>query len=507
MSSRMLLGGHITHNAKRFPDKVALIDKAGRTTYSAFESGANRVGHALCAHGVSHGDKVAFLASSSRQWVEAFYGTVKIGAVAVPLNYRETPEQISMMLEDSGSKVLFISEPHAEAFAGLLERLQLPVVRLESLEAFKADHADEPHPAGSLSEHDPAVILYTGGTTGRSKGVLLSHANLFWNSLNEIIDTDMEEGDNTLIATPLHHSAALNCWLLPHLYLGATATLLEKYATEDVLRVISKERVTNTFMPPSLAREFVLHPLAKALDVSSMTRWYVGSGILTANDRSAMKACIPGVKIYYQYGLTEAGPIATVLKEEDYERARGSIGRAFQNVEVAIVDDKGNIAPAGEIGEIVLRGPTIMLGYHNRPDATADAIDQDGWLHTGDLAHMDANGFVYFYDRLKDMIKTGGLNVYSQEVEAVLAKHDHVREVAVIGLNNERWGEEVTAIIVLHDGVVSDAELLVAHAREHLASYQLPKRVEFIAYADMPFNHNGKILKRELRQRFEPQGQ
>jgi len=272
------------------------------------------------------------------------------------------------------------------------------------------------------------------------------------------------------------------------------------------LRVINKERVTNTFMPPSLAREFVLHPLAKELDVSSMTRWYVGSGILTANDRGAMKACIPGVKIYYQYGLTEAGPIATVLKEEDYERARGSIGRAFQNVEVAIVDDKGNVAPPGEIGEIVLRGPTVMLGYHNRPDATADAIDQDGWLHTGDLAHMDSNGFVYFYDRLKDMIKTGGLNVYSQEVEAVLAKHEHVREVAVIGLNNERWGEEVTAIVVLHDGVVGSAELLVAHAREHLASYQLPKRVEFIAYSDMPFNHNGKILKRELRQRFEPQG-
>jgi fatty-acyl-CoA synthase len=169
------------------------------------------------------------------------------------------------------------------------------------------------------------------------------------------------------------------------------------------------------------------------------------------------------------------------------------------------MDDQGNMAPAGEIGEIVLRGPTIMLGYHNRPDATSDAIDEKGWLHTGDLAHMDSNGFVYFYDRLKDMIKTGGLNVYSQEVEAVFSKHEHVREVAVIGLSNERWGEEVTAIVVLHDGVDSSSEVLVGHAREHLASYQLPKRVEFIAYEEMPFNHNGKILKRELRKRFEPQ--
>ncbi|NNB05528.1 long-chain fatty acid--CoA ligase [Pseudomonas fragi] len=504
MSSRMLLGGHITHNAKRFPDKVALIDSAGRTTYAEFEAGANQIGHALIAAGVGHGDKVAFLACSSRRWVEAFYGVVKIGAVAVPLNYRETPEQISMMLEDSGAKVLFVSNHHIETFGALIEGLSFPVVMLESLHSFKVASSELAHSDDALSEHDPAVILYTGGTTGRSKGVLLTHSNLFWNSLNEIIDTDMCEGDNTLIATPLHHSAALNCWLLPHLYLGATATLLEKYATEDVLRVIAKERVTNTFMPPSLAREFVLHPLTKTLDVSSMTRWYVGSGILTANDRSAMKTCIPGVKIFYQYGLTEAGPIATVLKEEDYQRAPDSIGRAFQNVEVAIMDDQGVMAPAGVIGEIVLRGPTIMLGYHNRPDATRDAIDDKGWLHTGDLAHMDSNGFVFFYDRLKDMIKTGGLNVYSQEVEAVLSKHKHVREVAVIGLNNERWGEEVTAIVVLHDGVESSAEVLVGHAREHLASYQLPKRVEFIAYEDMPFNHNGKILKRELRKRFEP---
>lgn len=505
MSSRMLLGGHITHNARRFPDKVALIDRACRMSYSRLEAGANQVGHALLAAGVVPGDRVAFLAGSSCQWVEAFYGVLKVGAVAVPLNYRETPEQISRMLEDSDAKLLFVSAPYAEAFAGLVETLTIAVVMLESLGAFKEGCSDRTHDASRLSEHDPALILYTGGTTGRSKGVVLSHSNLFWNCLNEIIDTEMRESDNTLIATPLHHSAALNCWLLPHLYLGASATILEKYVTEDVIRTIAAERVTNTFMPPSLAREFVLHPLVHELDVSSMERWYVGSGILTTHDRQAMKACIPGVKIFYQYGLTEAGPIATVLKEEDYERAPGSIGRAFQNVQVAIVDGQGHGVPAGEIGEIVLRGPTIMLGYHNRPDATSAAIDEDGWLHTGDLAHMDSGGFVYFYDRLKDMIKSGGMNVYSQEVEAVLSRHPHVREVAVIGVSNERWGEEVTAVVVLHEGVAGDGDALIAHAREQLASYQLPKRVEFIPYEDMPFNHNGKILKRELRTRFESQ--
>ncbi|MFJ4156261.1 class I adenylate-forming enzyme family protein [Pseudomonas sp. NPDC089752] len=503
MSGRMLLGGHITHNANRFPGKVALIDVHGRTTYAELDDLSGKVGNALMAQGIGHGDKVAFVACASRSWVQAFFGIQKIGAVAVPLNYRETGEQLAMMLEDSGAKLLFISHHHEEAFADLLTSLTIPVVMLENLGQFAGEFSANLPDVEALTENDPAVILYTGGTTGRSKGVLLSHANLFWNSLDEIIDTRMVESDNTLIATPLHHSAALNCWLLPHMYLGATATILEKYATEDVLQTIARERVTNTFMPPSLTREFIIHPLSKSLDLTSFRRWYVGSGILTAADRQSMKDCIPGVEIFYQYGLTEAGPIATVLKEEDYHKAPDSIGRAFINIEVAILDDQGRVAPPGEIGEIVLRGPTIMLGYHNRPDATAEVLDANGWLHTGDLAHMDANGYVYFYDRLKDMIKTGGLNVYSQEVEAVLAKHSNVREVAVVGLNNERWGEEVTAIIVLKAGSEPDRESILAHARERLASYQLPKRIEFIAYEEMPFNHNGKILKRELRQRFQ----
>lgn len=503
MSNRMLLGGHITHNARRYPDKVALIDKHGRSTYAELEAGACKAANALSSFGIGLGDKVAFLACSSRAWVEAFYGVVKLGAVAVPLNYRETPEQIAMMLEDSGARLLFLSHHHRDAYGSLLDSLDIPIVALESLHEFSAQQTSALNPTLGLAEHAPAVILYTGGTTGRSKGVLLSHANLFWNSLNEIVDTRMHEGDNTLIATPLHHSAALNCWLLPHLYLGATATLIEKYVTEDVLRTISRERVTNTFMPPSLTREFILHPLAQSLDLSSFKRWYVGSGILTNHDRQSMKSCIPGVEIFYQYGLTEAGPIATVLKEEDYAVAPDSIGKAFINIEVAVHDENGQVAAPGEIGEVVLRGPTIMLGYHNRPDATADVLDESGWLHTGDLAHMDANGYVYFYDRLKDMIKSGGLNIYSQEVEAVLSKHADVREVAVIGLNHERWGEEVTAVVVLKAGVTPDPEVLVAHARERLASYQVPKRIEFIAYEEMPFNHNGKILKRELRLRFQ----
>ena len=502
MSGQMLLSGQIARNARKHPEKVALIDKSGSTTYIQLEERSNQISHALVELGIKPGAKIAFVASASRAWVEAFTGILKAGATAVPLNYRETPEQISMMLEDSAAQLLFVSKHHLETYHDVFSALSIPVIHLEALTDFYIGH--EIYPLNlEVNSQEPAVMLYTGGTTGRSKGVLLSHENLFWNSLNEIIDTGMVEDDNTLIATPLHHSAALNCWLLPHLYLGATITILEKYDTGDVIAAIAREKVTNTFMPPSLAREFILHPASSVSDLTSFTRWYVGSGILTQADRNAMKEKIPGVKILYQYGLTEAGPIATVLKDHEYDLAPGSIGKPFRNVEVDIVDETGKSLPPGEIGEIVLRGPTIMLGYHNRPEANEEVLSEDGWLHTGDLAHRDANGYLYFYDRLKDMIKTGGLNVYSQEVESVIAKHPKVREVAIIGLSNERWGEEVTAIIVLNNDCTCSAEEISLHARETLASYQIPKQVKFIPYEEMPFNHNGKIMKRELRQRFE----
>lgn len=502
MSGQMLLGIQTARNAKRRREKVALIDNSGKTTYEELNSRSNQISHALSALGIKQGHKVAFLASASRAWVEAYVGILKVGAIAVPLNYRETPDQLDMMLKDSDSQLLFTSEHHRASCDSIIRTLTIPVIHLESLSDFCQSHSHESLNLNVRPE-DAAVMLYTGGTTGRSKGVLLSHENLFWNSLNEIIDTGMLETDNTLIATPLHHSAALNCWLMPHLYLGATVTILDKYDTGEVINAIVREKVTNTFMPPSLAREFILHPASATSDLTSFKRWYVGSGILTLADREAMKRCIPGVEIIYQYGLTEASPIATVLKDAEYATAPGSIGRSFINVEIDVVDENGSSMPAGEVGEIVIRGPTVMLGYHNRPEATAEVIDSAGWLHTGDLAHKDANGYLYFYDRLKDMIKTGGLNVYSQEVESVLSRHPHVREVAIIGLYNDRWGEEVTAIIVLHPGRECSADELTLYARETLASYQLPKRIEFIGYEEMPFNHNGKIMKRELRQRFE----
>jgi fatty-acyl-CoA synthase len=502
----MLVGQHVEHNARRYPHKVAVQEAHGRAwTYAELNRFANAAASALRAAGIVHGDKVGILCDSRLEWVGLYVGIVKLGAVAVPVNYRITPAEVAENLSDAEVRVLFALESLAAPVRALVPELRTVLVDgtgAECLERFLRGHGTEDVHA-ELQAKDPNVILFTGGTTGRSKGVVLSHENLFWNSLDEIIDTQMHEGDNTLLATPLHHSAALNCWLLPHLYLGATATLLPKYSAEAMLKAIAEYRVTNAFSPPSVAREIYLHPLAGKLDLSSFRRWYIGGGILAEQDRRAIHALIPGVRIYFQYGLTEAGPIVTVLKPEDAERGGGSIGRAFINFEVKILRYDLSDAELGEEGEIAVRGPAVMAEYYERPDATR-AVFHGDWLRTGDSGVMDANGFVFFRDRLKDMVKTGGLNVYSQEVERVLVQHPAVLEVGIIGLPSERWGEEVTAIVVLRPGRTANAEELIAYGREHLAAYKIPKRVIFIPSAEMPISPTGKVLKRELRARFSP---
>jgi fatty-acyl-CoA synthase len=272
------------------------------------------------------------------------------------------------------------------------------------------------------------------------------------------------------------------------------------YSARKMAEMIGRHKVTNGFAPPSVARELCLAAEQAPEKLATFVRWYIGGGVLGAKDRDRIHSLVPGSKIFYQYGLTEAGVIVTVLKEEDYHLAPDSIGRPFLNFEVKIAREDLTDAPYGEEGEILVRGPSVMDGYFERPDATA-AVFHEGWLRTGDMGAMDENGFVYFHDRLKDMVKTGGLNVYSQEVERALQKFPAVREVAIIGLPSEKWGEEVVAVVVARDGTTVEAAELIAFAKANLASYKAPKRVVVIPYDEMPINYSGKIVKRDLRAR------
>jgi fatty-acyl-CoA synthase len=480
-----------------------LIDERSTLTYAALDAAANRLGNFLLAKGIGPGDKVAILAKSSSRWVVAMIAISSIRATCVPLNYRLTTPEVLANLEDADCRLVFATADLSDQH--LRGRIDLPVVLLDGAapaDRFEAilDAASDAAPMTGHSDDDLQLIMFTGGTTGRSKGVMLRHRHTFWNSVHEALDTGMSEFDNTVLATPLHHAAALNCWLLPHLYLGACATIMGDYSADGMVETIARHGGTNGFMPPSMAREVCLAARDKPGRMQTFLKWYVGGAILSGKDREEMHRLIPGMKIFYQYGLTEAGVIVTLLKEEDYDKAPDSIGRPFINFEVKIANPDLSDAPPGTEGEILVRGPSVMEGYYKRPDATRDVF-HEGWLRTGDAGAMDAGGYVHFRDRIKDMVKTGGLNVYSQEVERVLQRHPRIREAAIIGLASDRWGEEVTAVIVLRDGQRATEDEVIAFAKEHLAHYKAPKRVIFLDYQDMPINYSGKIMKRDLRAR------
>lgn len=491
---------HVERNARKFPQRVALIDERAQRTYAQLDEQANKLANYLDAQGVRTGDKVALLAKSSIEWVVAYLAILKNRAVCVPLNYRLTSEDIFNSVTDAKCSVVVTTQAFAQTH---LATLHLPLLLIDDsagANGLLAILTDEGARRAPVEYHDDdlQLIMFTGGTTGRSKGVMLRNRQVFCNSVHEALDTGMNELDNTILATPLHHAAALNCWLLPHLYLGACATIMTEYSADKMLDMIERHKVTNGFTPPSVAREMCIAAQKRPERLASFKRWYVGGAVLAGPDRDRMHALVPGVKIFYQYGLTEAGVIVTVLKEEDYHLAPDSIGRAFVNFEVKIVRDDLTDADVGEAGEILVRGPSVMDGYFERPDATAAAF-HEGWLRTGDMGAMDANGYVAFRDRLKDMVKTGGLNVYSQEVERVLQKHPCVREVAIIGMPSDRWGEEVVAVVVARDGHEVVADELIQFAKSSLASYKAPKRVLVIEYAELPINYSGKIMKRDLR--------
>jgi len=499
----MLVADQLRHHSAKRPHKLAVVEGDRRLTYAELDALADAFAALLRSRGVKRGDRVAILAPSGIDWITYYLGVQRCGAAAVPLNWKLTPAEISSNAR-ALDVALAVVDPALDGTlaAGIPVDLKLIAGGVGDT---SVAHLVQAHRRVrvecDVDENDTQAIMLTGGTTGSQKGVVLSHRNIFWNTLQLVVDTEMDEDDVTILATPLHHAGALIIWFIPHLYLGATSVILPEYSTEALIETIAANRVTNGWTPPSMTRDLLQHPLARQRDLSCFKRWYVAGGPFPRRDREEMKALIPGVKIFYQYGLTEAGVMVSVLRDKDYERAPDSIGRPFSHCEVKIVRDDGTTAAPGEVGEIVLRSPSVMQGYFRQPEATAETI-RSGWLHTGDLGSTNDSGYIHFHDRLKDMVKTGGNNVYSQQVEQVLQRHPCVREVAVFGVPSEKWGEEVTAVVVLRDGTKATDEDIQAYGREHLARYMVPKQVIFLPYEELPVNYSGKIVKKELRARY-----
>jgi fatty-acyl-CoA synthase len=499
----MLVANQLRHHAQHRPAKHAVVEGDRRLAYGELDALADAFAALLRSRGVRQRDRVAIIAPSGIDWITCYMGIQRCGATAVPLNWKLTPAEISENARAMDVALAIVDPSMNDTLAAGVPagiklivggRAEQSVARL--VEPHKGVRVD-----ADAGENDTQAILLTGGTTGSQKGVMLSHRNIFWNTLQLVIDTEMNEDDVTILATPLHHAGALVIWFMPHLYLGATSVVLPEYSTEGLIETIAANRVTNGWTPPSMTRDLLQHPLARERDLSCFKRWYVAGGPFPRRDREEMKALIPGVKIFYQYGLTEAGVMVSVLRDKEYENAPDSIGRAFSHCDVKIVREDGADAARGTVGEILLRSPSVMQGYFRNPDATSDTI-RDGWLHTGDLGAMDDAGYIRFHDRLKDMVKTGGNNVYSQQVEQVLQRHPSIREVAVFGVPSEKWGEEVAAVVVLRDGAQATAADIQDFGREHLARYMVPRRIIFLEYAELPVNYSGKIVKKELRKRY-----
>lgn len=493
----------LRRNRGRRPRAPAVVDQAGRLTHRQLTERAWSVAQGLMALGIRPGETVAILCGNGIFSAETILGAMAAGAVAVPLNWRWSRLELEHGLNDSRARMVLADREFAPSVAELIAGGTTPAVARLIVEGSEYEGFLGPAtmPDVAVEPDAPAVILYTGGTTGASKGVLLSHRNVMANAIDEIVDTDMAPDDITLLIAPMYHSASLLCWFIPHLVIGACSVFMQHFDEDEAGRLIEEERVTNGFFIPNMVRRMLISGAWERHRMDSFRRLYVGGATFRLPDKEAVREVLPAVSIYYQYGLTEAGPIVTRLRPEDMFNPHldGSIGQEILLNDVSIQGEDGTELADGVAGEICVRGPNVMLGYFNRPDATAAAF-RNGWLRTGDLASRE-DGYFMFHDRLKDMIKSGGENVYSAEVEQALYSHPAVAEAAVIGVASDRWDEEVRAVVALKPGRAVAERELQDHCRTRLAGYKIPKRILFVTLDQIPVNPSGKIMKRELRQR------
>lgn len=499
-----VVGDALRWNRLRYPEKIALVDEAGSMTWLDLVDRSWALAQGLTRAGVRPGDSVGILSGNSRFSAETYLGTVAGGAVAVQYNNLWATPELVHGINSTDARVVLVEHPYVEAFEKALATGQLARVDTVIYEGAGYESLLGPPsmPSVLVSPSDPNVMIFTGGTTGFSKAVVLSHTNVLSNCLDVIVDTRVSHNDRTLLITPMFHSASLLCWFLPHVILGATSVMVRRFDEEAVAETMERERITNGFLVPNMVRRMLSTGVLEGRNLSAYRRLYTGGATFKLPDKLAVRAALPHSDIYYQYGLTEAAPLVTRLLPEDMfrEDIDGSIGREFLLNEVSLRGDGGAPVATGEVGEICVRGPNVMTGYYKQPEATAEAL-VDGWLHTGDMATRDAEGYIYFHDRKKDMIKSGGENVYSQEVERVLYGHPSVAEAAVIGVPSTVWDEEVRAVVAVHTGQSATEQELRTHCRESLAGYKIPKRIAFVDLADMPINPSGKIVKSELRGR------
>jgi long-chain acyl-CoA synthetase len=502
----MDLGQMLARSASRTPDNTAVIFRDQRTSYSELNRRANQVANALIGLGIRPGDRVALYIHNIPLFMEAYYGILKAGASVVPLNVLYKAGELEYIFVDSGARAILTFAPFAqtalEARANAPQMENVIVAAPEDIASTRAwrttiGAAPDHEPGVTVGDNDVAVICYTSGTTGRPKGAMLSHHNLISNceQVNMLPAVRTTPEDIVWLALPLFHIYGMNVGMNLSFMNGASIVLVERFEPASSIELIQRHRCTILYGAPPMFVAWANMPNVRDYDLSSVRYTASGAAALPVKVLETFQS-LSGVPISEGYGLTEASPVVTTNAAGPVVKP-GTVGPAIPGVEVKIVDEAGNELPHGELGELICRGPNVMLGYYNKPEATAEAI-RNGWLHTGDLATEDDDGYFTIVDRLKDMIVVSGFNVYPREVEEVLFQHPAVADAAVVQYPDPYQGESVMAFVVLKPGQTATEQEIIDFCRSRIAVFKCPRRVVF--RDALPKNNTGKVLRRELRE-------
>lgn len=520
----MLISKGLLHAAQTFPEKVAMIDGEKQFTYSQFAERTAKLKHSLSQLGVKKGDRVAALLLNEFRYLEIIYGTTALGGIIVPINTRLSVQEISLILNDAGAEVLYI---HPE-FLGILSEITQQVKGLRHVilatdggdqtiseiqndilqyEVLLKQQPEEPLSFAGISEDDIAGLYYTGGTTGRSKGVMLTHKNIVINAYHSILFYSVLKEDDVYIhAAPMFHLAD-GAATFSITMLGATHTFVRSFNPNGVLDVIKETKATSSLLVPTMINLLLDMPEFDKPYVNSLRTIIYGASPMSVSVLQKGLEKLENVQFWQAYGMTEASPILTLLHGQDHlldgseekNKRLAATGRPVPGIEMKVVAPDGRETSIGEVGQFVAKGPNIMKGYWNLPEETANAL-RDGWYYTGDMGFRDKDNYYYVVDRAKDMIITGGENVYSVEVEQTISQIPEVLECAVVGVPNEKWGEAIKAVVALKKEKSITEEEIIAYVKQKMANYKVPKSVEFVA--ELPKSGAGKILKRNLRDQY-----
>lgn len=494
---------NLTRQVEIRPGHTAITFESVHWSYEDLDKAVSATAVVLRDAGVQRGDRVAILGLNSDEYVVSQLAVGRLGAIAVLLNYRLTAEELKYLLGDSEPVALLLDEEFVPIKKELVEStpsiLFCALMYTETNIKEGLAHLRKPHLGvevvdAHMEADDLDRILYTSGTTSRPKGVMLSHGNAWWNTLTMMTEGCCSSDERTLIFAPLYHIGAQDLPGTRVFAVGGTMVIMRRFDIEGVLRNIQEHRITGMVLVSTMIHMLIDLPSRMDFDTSSL-RWVI-FGQVPENMLLEVRRIFPRAAIRNSYGLTEVCSMATTIDDESQRRLPLSPGKPVVTLRMKIVNDDGSEAEQGKLGEILLRGPKVMRGYWRLPDVTSETL-RDGWLYTGDIGYLDKNGFLYVVDRKKDMIRTGGENVSSQEVERVIYELGTVAEVAVVPQPDEKWGEIIKAVIVPRPGETITEEQVVTHCRARLASYKQPRIVEF--RAELPRNPSGKVLKRELQ--------